>query len=45
VALRPEGDSEGIAAPKACTVAPVRGRPKQAKTEGKTVFVWFSALW
>ena len=56
-ALRPEGDSEGIAAPKLAAflkqhqapapdaVAPFEAALKQAKTEGKSVFVWFSAPW
>jgi len=56
-ALRPEGDSDGIAAPKLAAflkqhqapapdaVAPFEAALKQAKTEGKTVFVWFSAPW
>ncbi len=56
-ALRPEGDPAGIdpeklaaflkshQAPAPDAVAPFEAALKQAKIEGKTVFVWFSAPW
>jgi hypothetical protein len=56
-ALRPEDDSAGIDAPKVASflkqhqapapdaVAQFEAALKQAKTDGKTVFVWFSAPW
>ena len=55
--FRPEGDSAGIDATKVAAflkqhqapapdaVAPFEAALKQAKAEGKTVFVWFSAPW
>ncbi len=55
--LRPEGDSGGIDPPKLAAflkryqapapdaVAPFEAALNQAKSEGKTVFVWFSAPW
>ncbi len=56
-ALRPEGDIAGIDATKVAAflkqqqapapdaIAPFEAALKQAKTEGKSVFVWFSAPW
>jgi hypothetical protein len=56
-ALRPNDDPAGIDAVKVAAflkshqapapdaVAPFEAALKQAKTEGKTVFVWFSAPW
>ncbi|MGA2260253.1 MAG: hypothetical protein ABSH28_02320 [Acidobacteriota bacterium] len=56
-ALRPDGDPAGIDAPKVAaflkqhqapapdSIAPFEAALKQAKKDGKTVFVWFSAPW
>jgi hypothetical protein len=56
-ALRPDADPTGIdpaklaaflksyKAPAPDAVAPFEAALKQAKQEGKTVFVWFSAPW